>query len=357
MQRTAAREKAWALRRATDFKVVSVIQRPGMPDDSEYFQRMGGSFSGQECHTEKEPVQVAHDADFIITHTRSRPMGADVIHRLENCKAILGIGIGYDGIDVKAATAHGIGVVNIPEFCTDEASDHMMGLILACSRRVPQMNRRVKQTGALEGAAGLRNLWMKAERLEGKTLGFIGLGSIARAAIPKARGFDMTLCAYDPYLPKDTAASLGVALKDMEALLQTSDFVVVSAALTPENRPMIGMEQLKQMKPGAYLINTSRGPLVDHSALARALEEGYIAGAALDVTEPEPLPPDSPLLKLDNVILTGHTAWASPRSWSLINTWHIHEAVRVMRGEWPIGLVNPEVKDRPNVRGPLRRNG
>ena len=219
------------------------------------------------------------------------------------------------------------------------------------------MNRVVKQTGAFEGAAGLTDLWMKAEKLEGKTLGFIGLGRFARATISKARGFDMTICAYDPYLPKETAGSLGVTMKDMKALLQTSDFVVASAALTLENRHMIGMEQLKQMKPGAYLINTSRDPLVDHSALARGLEKGFIAGAALDVTEPEPLPPDSPLLKLDNVILTGYFAWASPRSWNLINKWHIHEAVRVLRGEWPIGLVNQEVKDRPNVRGPLRQDG
>ncbi|MBU1205478.1 MAG: C-terminal binding protein [Proteobacteria bacterium] len=339
------------------FKVVKVIDLPQLTDNPQPIEELGGEFIKQKCSTEEDVLEIARDADYLVTIGHICPIKSSTIKELEYCRFVQTLGAGYDGIDVKAATAHGIGVVNIPEFCTDEVSDHMMGLILACSRRITQMNRVVKQTGAFEGAAGLIDLWMKAERLEGKTLGFIGLGSIARAAIPKARGFDMTICAYDPYLPKDTAGSLGVTMKDMKALLQTSDFVVVSPALTPENRHMIGMEQLKQMKPGAYLINTSRGPLVDHSALARALEKGYIAGAALDVTEPEPLPPDSPLLKLDNVILTGHTAWASPRSWNLINTWHIHEAVRVMRGEWPIGLVNPEVKDRPNVRGPLRQDG
>ncbi|MFH1952923.1 MAG: C-terminal binding protein [Pseudomonadota bacterium] len=341
-------EKAWALRRATDFKVVSVIQRPGMPDYSEIFQRMGGSFFGQECRTEKELVQVAHDADFIITHTRSRPIGADVIHGLENCKAILGIGIGYDGVDVEAATRHGICVVNNPDYCLQEVSDHAMALILACSRGIVQFDNTVRSrpTGSdVVFSQEVKKLYYKVDTLRGKTLGIIGFGRTSRRLAPKALALGMKLIAFDPHVKNDDAANWKVELVGLTDLLSESDFVLVQAALNPETRHLLSADQFKIMKPSAFLINTARGAIVDENALYTALAGGLIAGAGLDVTEIEPLQPNSPLIALDNVILTGHSAHASKTSWAKLWYNPVEQIARVLRGEWPTGLVNPEVKE------------
>jgi D-3-phosphoglycerate dehydrogenase len=332
------------------FKVVKIVgDIEGILDDSSAIADMGILFTKKACTSEEDVVATAGDADYVLTIGHLRPVGPAIMDGLKKCRFVQTIGIGYDGI----------GVVNIPDYCTEEVSDHVMALILSWSRRTVQLNGVIKQ-GKLaasfsEISQGVKKIWSGMDRLEGKSLGLIGLGRISRAVVRKAKGFGMNLLAYDPYIPERTGEELGVKLVGLRELLRTSDIVSISVGLTSETKHMIGREQLREMKPGAYLINTSRGSIVDADALYEALERGTIAGAGLDVTDPDPLPPDSKFLGLDNLILTGHSAHASPRAWAELRNRPFEEVKRVLRGEWPVGLVNPAVKDKENCRGPVRK--
>jgi D-3-phosphoglycerate dehydrogenase len=164
--------------------------------------------------------------------------------------------------------------------------------------------------------------------------------------VPKAQGFGLRVIAYDPYVPPSIAESLGVELVDLPDLLPRSDYVSIHAALTSETRHLLGSEQLKQMKPSAFLINTARGGIVDEQALYAALSQGHIAGAGLDVLELEPPQPDNPLLKLDNVVITAHAAHYSDQSVLELRRQPVESVIRVLKGEWPLGVVNPEVKEK-----------
>ncbi len=187
-------------------------------------------------------------------------------------------------------------------------------------------------------------------QLRGKTLGLIGFGNIPRTLAAKAKSFGLRIIAYDPYVAAPLAETFGVEMVDLDKLFSESDFVSVHAALTPETRHLIGLEQFKKMKPMAYFINTGRGALVDKEALCTALSEGYIAGAGLDVMEKEPLPLDSPLLQMENVILTPHVAASSQRPRGEAYRWPIEECLRVLKGGWPRALVNVEVKEKFKAR-------
>jgi phosphoglycerate dehydrogenase-like enzyme len=168
--------------------------------------------------------------------------------------------------------------------------------------------------------------------------------------VPKAKGFEMRILAYDPFVEKSSCEKLNVKMVSLDELLEESDFISIHANLTPENKHLLGLEQFKKMKRSAFIINTARGAIIDERALYSALSEGFIAGAGLDVTDPEPVALDSPLLKFDNVILTGHHAGDSPESKAASATQSAEEVSRVMRGEWPFGLVNLEVKEKYIVK-------
>jgi D-3-phosphoglycerate dehydrogenase len=180
--------------------------------------------------------------------------------------------------------------------------------------------------------------------LEGKVLGLIGMGNIGSAVAIRAKAFGMKVIAYDPYLEKDRAKLLDVELVDLDTLLKNSDFVSIHAPLTPETRGMIGEQELKKMKRTAYLINTSRGPIVKESALYEALKNRWIAGAALDVYEKEPPDRDNPLFKLDNVVLTPHIAWYTEEALKRLKRSVAEEAIRILNGMPPKNLVNKEVR-------------
>jgi D-3-phosphoglycerate dehydrogenase len=223
-----------------------------------------------------------------------------------------------------------------------------MALILACTRKIAVLNGIVRRGGwGKEPDPDIqRNIWPTMSRLRGQTLGLIGLGRIARTLLPKAKGFGMKIIAYDPYLDPTVFQSLGVEKVGLDQLLAESDVISLHAALTAETRHMLGAEQFKKMKPSAYLINTARGGLVDQKALYQALANRQLAGAAMDVTDPEPISPDDPLLKLDNVIVTAHSAHASiPALVELIQR-PGKEVARVLKGEWPVGLLNPQAKEK-----------
>lgn len=335
---------------AGSFKVVLPL---GMGGESEKYpqklSKLGAEFLSQPCATDDEFITFARDADVVITVGSIRPVPRRVIKNLERCRLISNTQIGYDSIDIEAATEKGILVTNVPDYCTEEVSDHAMALLLACVRKIVQLNEAAKkgQWGlSAEGIEIQTRIWPKMSRIQGQTLGLLGLGKVSRVLVPKARGFQLRVIAYDPYVPPEIAQQIGVELVDWKRLLQESDFLSVHAALTPETRHILNAEAFKEMKATACLINTARGGFIDEAALCQALQEGEIAMAALDVMDPEPPEPQNPLLAMDNVISTAHSAFFSPTSEA--ERWHrpVEEVARVMRGEWPRALVNPQAREK-----------
>ena len=318
-------------------KVVNATPLGETPYDQEVMQRIGAEYVLKYCPTEDDLIATAGDADAVITVME--PFTARVIENLKSCKVIAVSAIGYDLVDVPTATKRGICVCNAPEYCLDEMSDHAMALLLACARRIVSRNKYIKAADTDHMPGG------PVSKLRGQTLGLVGFGRIPRTLVRKAQGFGLKVIAHDPYVSRATVIGYDVELvPTLDALLERADFVSVHAALVPENRHMFGLEQFKRMKPTAYFINTARGGLVDEDALYTALNEGHIAGAGLDVTEPE-MNFESPLLTLDNLIYTGHFGFYSDTSIAELRRFPIDEVERVLGlGQWPYGLVNPQVK-------------
>ncbi len=333
-----------------NFKVVLPLALSGESEKyPQKFHELGAEFVGQHCATDDEFITLAQDADAVITVGSIRPVPRKVIENLEQCRLISNTQIGYDSIDIAAATERGILVTNVPDYCVEEVSDHAMALVLACARKIVHLNQAAKKGQWGLSASGIeiqQGIWPKMSRLQGQTLGLLGLGKVSRALVPKARGFQLRVIACDPYVSPELAQQMGVELVDWKRLLRESDFLSIHAALTPETRHIMNTEAFGQMKPTACLINTARGGFIDESALYQALKEEKIAMAALDVTDPEPPAPKSPLLAMDNVISTAHSAFFSPTSEA--ERWHrpVEEVSRVMRGEWPRSVVNPQAKQK-----------
>jgi D-3-phosphoglycerate dehydrogenase len=335
------------------FKVADVLGLSGFVDCEAIFRKAGlevelvKNFCSLDA-TEDEIIAAVGDADAVIAQATWQPFSRRVLASLSNCRFIISVGIGYDRLDTDAATEFGIMAANVPDFCLEEVSDHTMALILACTRRIVRLTEIVKQGGWRSATDPdiASELWPKMSRLRGQTLGLISFGRIPQALVPKAKGFGLRIIAYDPYVAPDRFQEFGVEQVNLDQLLRQSDIVSIHAALTSETSQLLGLEQLKKMKPTACLVNTARGPIVDHGALYTALRQGYISAAAVDVTEPEPIPPDSPLLKLDNFIVTAHSAHASPSSSAALPPRPAEEVIRVVKGEWPVGLINPQVKEK-----------
>ncbi len=272
------------------------------------------------------------DADALVI------LFADINRRfvgaLTRCKVISRYGIGVDMIDLAAAGERGILVCNAPDYCIDEVSTHTIAFLLALNRNLVRQHAHVR-AGRWGGAPGGVPI-----RLSRQTLGIIGLGNIGRAVARKAAGLGPTMIAFDPYATAQGAAELGVTLVSLEDLLRRSDYVSVHCPLNDETRHLIGRPQLALMKPTACLINLSRGPVVDQPALLQALQEGAIAGAALDVLEKEPPDADDPLLKLDNVILSPHSSSTSTDSAILLRREVAQNVILALQGKQPRSVVN-----------------
>jgi len=291
-----------------------------------------------QCKSEDEIIKLAQGADAILNCYAK--MTARVIESLDRCKIIARYGIGVDNVDLAAATRAKIVVTNVPDYCIDEVSDHAMALLLALERQIAAADRAVK-SGAWDVVAhsGVR-------RLRGRTLGLVGFGKIAMAVAAKAQAFGLRLLAHDPYLDASAIVGRGAEAVDFEGLLARSDVISIHVPFSPETRNLIGARELARMKPGAFLINTSRGGIVDEQALAEAVKTGRIAGAALDVLLVEPPPPDHPLRGLSNVILTPHLAFYSRESVIELQTKAAEEVARALKGEPPRSPVNPQVLAR-----------
>jgi D-3-phosphoglycerate dehydrogenase len=284
----------------------------------------------------EEFIEQAGDCDALL-NTYAGPITADVMARMPKCKIIARYGIGVDTIDLDAATAAGIIVTNNPTYCIEEVAEHTMALLLAAARKVVFYDRLVR-SGRWEVPPG-KPLF----RVAGATLGLVGFGNIARQVGIRAAAFGMKVLYSDPFVKQGQFDVPGKAA-DLETVLRESDFVSIHPPLVHETRKMINDDALGKMKRTAWLINCARGPIVDTDALVRALDAGKIAGAALDTTDPEPLPNPHPLRERDNVIINPHVAWYSETAMQGLQAGAPSEVRRVLTGEWPVNVVNRAVK-------------
>jgi D-3-phosphoglycerate dehydrogenase len=285
-----------------------------------------------------EFIAQAADCDALL-NTYAGPITADVMAKMPKCKIIARYGIGVDTIDLNAATAAGIIVTNNPTYCIEEVAEHTMALLLAAARKVAFYDRQVRG-GRWEVPPG-KPLY----RIAGRTLGLVGFGNIARQVAVRAASFGMRVLFADPYISEGQFPVPGTKAA-LDTVLREADFVSLHPPLTPETRKMIGDAALTQMKPTAVLINCARGPIVDTDALVRALDARKIAGAALDTTDPEPLPDPHPLRGRENVILNPHVAWYSEQALVGLQAGAPGEVKRVLSGEWPINAVNRNVRGK-----------
>ena len=319
------------------FKVVATDAGRFAPKvESEILAKLGAEVIPARFKDEDELIQNVRDADAILNAVTK--ITRRVIESLQKCRVIVRYGIGVDTIDIPAATEHGICVANVPDFCWEEVSDTAMSLILAVSRKVVYMNNLVKE-----------GIWSRSKaapihKYQLQTLGLLAFGNIPRTLVKKARPFGFKrIISHDPYVSQEVFRQYGVEPVDFETLLRDSDILSIHTPLTEETYHIIGERELRMMKPTAYLINTSRGPVIDEKALCRALSEGWIAGAGLDVMEKEPPDRDNPLLKLDNVVITPHYGSYTEEAYHELKVKVAENAAACLRGELPKYLVNPEV--------------
>ena len=324
----------------------------------------------------KDPIKFFPAAEDCVAllNTYAGPITAEVMARMPNCKIIARYGIGVDTIDLDAATEAGIivtnnptycieevaehtmammlvaarkdaateaGIIvtNNPTYCIEEVAEHTMAMMLVAARKVAFYDRLVRDGGW--GVPPGRPLY----RLAGSTVGLVGFGNIARRVADAAAGLRVRVVYFDPYVEAGQFETPGEK-RELDRLLRESDFVCVHAPLSAETRHLIGKNAFSQMKKTTILVNCARGPIVDTEALINALDEKEIAGCALDTTDPEPLPEDHTLRRRENVIISPHVAWYSEQSMAGLQAGAPNEVRRVLRGEWPVNVVNRAVKSK-----------
>ena len=287
--------------------------------------------------TDEEFLEKAQDADALILSGHG--LSEKVINGLKQCRIIALDSVGTNHVAVAAATAKGIPVTNCPDINIQEVAEHTVTLILAAHRRLLQMDKTVRQGFWWEGHAPLREL----PRLYGQTLGFISFGNIPRAVVPLMKPFGLRILAHDPFVMETVMIQHGVEPVGLQELLQRSDFVSNHLPGSGSTDKLIGAKQFRLMKPNAVFINTGRGTTVDEAAMIRALDEGWIAHAALDVLAKEPPDANNPLFAMENVTLTPHAASASSRVLAVSRRRVGMEIALVLGGHRPLSCVNPSV--------------
>jgi D-3-phosphoglycerate dehydrogenase len=291
---------------------------------------------GNATETPDDPLSKLREAHAAIASSRIR-YGAGFMDRAPSLRVISRTGMGYDNIDVAEATARGIAVCNAPDAPSRSTAEHTIAMILAVTKQLKRNDLTLSR--------GERFDFFNANNginIEDKTLGLIGIGRIGGHVAKMARGLGMRVCAFDPHVKRHDVAEM---LPTLEALLRVSDVVSLHVPLLPATRHMIDAAAIGQMKPGSYLVNCSRGGLIDEQALLGALKSGKIRGAGLDVFEDEPPSADHPLLRCDNVVATPHIAAATEQGKRRLWQDAITQALSVLRGQMPPHLVNPEVWD------------
>jgi D-3-phosphoglycerate dehydrogenase len=286
---------------------------------------------------ERGMIDALRDADAVVI--AASPVTRAVMSACEGLKVAMRTGVGYDVIDVPAATELGVVVVNVPDVWVREVANHAVGLLLALNRKIVLLDRQVHGGTWTSGVPG-----PFTGSLHNETVGIVGLGNIGSAFAKRIAAFETTVIGYDPHVPDERFATLGVQrMPTLQALAERADYVSVHTLLNDETRHLIGEAFFTHMKPTAVLVNTSRGPVEDEKALLRALERKQLAGAALDVWEKEPVDKDHPLLKLENVIATPHAAFFSSPAVAQVPKRCGEEVARVLTGQRPLNVVNPEV--------------
>jgi D-3-phosphoglycerate dehydrogenase len=290
------------------------------------------------------PREVA-EADILISGATI--IDDAVVRQLRNVRFLLRPYVGYDDIDVDAVTRHGVIFANVPDAFIEEVANHTLALILAGNRKLLHTDAFVK-AGRWAAGENNRAASLPIRRLSSLTLGLVGFGNIARLVLERARPFGFRVLACDPYVSDELASAMGVAMLPLDQLLAESDIVSLHVFLNAETRHLIDARRLALMKPDAYLVNTSRGPVVDEQALVEALQAGRLAGAGLDVFEVEPLAGESPLLRMPNVILTSHIASYSEEADIAHRQRTVDILMQVAKGGLPERkvVVNKDLYDR-----------
>ena len=310
--------------------------------ENEVLNKLGIELTFAQCRTEEEVIEAAKDADALIN--QYAPITRKVIENLEKCKVISRYGVGFNTIDIEAATEKGIMVGNVTDYCLDEVSDHALALLLSCARKITLMNNAVKS-----GNWNF-NVAVPIFRLRGRILGLVGYGNIPQTVAKKAQAFGLNVIAFDPFVPEEVAKQNNVELVSLDELCERADFISVHAPLNQHTQGMISHDQFNKMKKEAFIINTARGPVIDEAALIAALQEGKIAGAGLDVLEVEPIEATNPLLKMDNVILNPHSAFYSVEAETELKRKTAGNVADVLSGYYPTYLVNKEVKVKVSLK-------
>jgi D-3-phosphoglycerate dehydrogenase / 2-oxoglutarate reductase len=318
----------------TPFRVVLTdFTDPQQSIETDVFNRSGLdiNFVRAEPGTDRDLALLAPQADALLVQFAQ--VRKELIDTLQNCKVISRYGIGVDMIDLEAAAARGIPVANVPDFCIDEVSTQTIGFLIDVNRHTRELDEYVRT-----GGWGHRPVPVAApRRLAGQVIGIVGLGAIGREVARKAAALGLHVLAHDPYLE---SAPTGVTLVDLDTLLQSSDYVTLHCPLVPQTRGLINAAAIAQMKPTAYLLNLSRGPVVDQDALLAALTDGSIAGAAVDVLTTEPPAVDDPLLRLPNLVVTPHSSSWSAESSDQLRHDAAANVVDALSGRLPRSIVN-----------------
>jgi D-3-phosphoglycerate dehydrogenase len=313
------------------------------PVERAMLESFGAEMATTDALAEDALIEATRDADALLVNRA--PITRRLIENFRRCQVIVRKGVGYDVVDVDAATERGILVCTLPDIWTDEVANQAMALILACNRRILPLDKLLR-------AGGWRSYrQVRIGQLRDETLGIIGYGRIGSAVARRAAPFGMEILTYDPYLPQPPPRETGVRqVQTLDELLELADFVSIHCPLTPETLHMIGEPQLRRMKPTSYIINTARGPVIDQQALTRALQEGWLAGAGLDVLETEPPDREDPLLEMENVILTPHNGFYSDPAVERMHVRAAEEVIDTLSGRWPRGLLNVELRTRERER-------
>ncbi|MEN6624898.1 MAG: C-terminal binding protein [Candidatus Sumerlaeia bacterium] len=329
------------------FKITDYIE-PDLKFEEEECRKLGIDFQHAQLRNAgpAELINYCKDADIILVNMAL--FSPEVIAGLSNTKVVLRHGIGYDKVNVPAMTEHGIVFANEATASAVDVAEQAIQLMFATYKKLKiQMNIMQEALGA--------SIWsykklLPAYRIEGKTLGIVGCGNIGSHVARKLKSFGLTIKVCDPYLSEERVAELGVERLPFEQLLAEADIVTIHTPLNTETRHMFNYDTIKLMKKTAILVNTARGPIVSNEGLAKALREGLIAGAGLDVSEDEPPQPGNPLIGLENVLMTPHAAWYSEEGGWDIRYMIMDDVKAFLEGRAPKYVVNKEVLDRPNLR-------
>jgi len=319
--------------------VITDYRFPDVEQERRAVEAAGGTLVAGQAANEEQVAELCRDADGVLN--ARAPLTKRAIDAMQRCRIIVRYGIGVDTIDVPAATARGIMVANVPDYCLDEVSDHALALLLMLSRQV------VPSIALAREDAWPVSKMPPVHRLRGQTCGLVGCGRIGSLLAAKVSALGVRVIVHDPYLSAERARSMGAELVSFDDLLARADFISLHAPLTDETRRLFGAAAFAKMKKTAFILNTARGGLIDEDALLATLDAGQISGAGLDVleSEAEVTPARAALARHPKVIVTAHTAWLSREARATLQLRAVEQALACLRGETPYGLINREVRN------------